>query len=310
MTTAYGWIEAEYSFSCKSMNVTLSNMSDRRNEFFDFVKKREALRLVKETGASWPWSDDQILNTYKFTNVKREFDRTTKWMRRFWTLPHHSRPAGEIIFNCGLFRYFGTVELAEAIGWQDKWVVKDISEKISKRVDSGHRVFTGAYIIPTLGKKEPKHIVVVRDILSSLWNNRDQLAEIAEKTQSWKQVGAHLSQLPGYGGTGFMVKELLQDVMQTPVLSNAVDRNTWCPAGPGARRGLNRVFMREFGARAPESKLLDEMINLFESRDSYLPATFPELELHDVQFQLCEFDKYERVRLGQGKPKAKYHYSD
>ena len=26
----------------------------------------------------------------------------------------------------------------------------------------------------------------------------------------------------------------------------------------------------------------------------------------DIQFQLCEFDKYERVRLGEGRPRAKY----
>ena len=32
----------------------------------------------------------------------------------------------------------------------------------------------------------------------------------------------------------------------------------------------------------------------------------PLLTAHDVQFCLCEFDKYERVRLGEGRPRALY----
>ena len=31
-----------------------------------------------------------------------------------------------------------------------------------------------------------------------------------------------------------------------------------------------------------------------------------DIELHDVQFQLCEFDKYERIRRGEGGRKTKY----
>ncbi len=45
---------------------------------------------------------------------------------------------------------------------------------------------------------------------------------------------------------------------------------------------------------------------LFQAASNHLPDYMPELELHDLQFQLCEFDKYERVRLGQGRLKAKY----
>ena len=79
------------------------NLSESVGRFFAFMIKREQIRLYKEAGEPWPWSDDQILNTYKFTNVKREDDRTTRWMREFWTGPNEDRPAGEIMFNCTLF---------------------------------------------------------------------------------------------------------------------------------------------------------------------------------------------------------------
>lgn len=276
------------------------------SRFFAFMTKREQLRLAKEKGVPWPWSDDDILNTYKFTNVKREHDRTTVWMRRHWTGPHENRPAGEIIFNCALFRYFGTMEFAAAVGWQDAYDPEKVIEAAERRHRAGLRVFTAAYIIPSLGIQRPKHEAVCRIILASVWNAREDLADTATQTRSWRAVADRLRQLPGFGGTGFLAKEVLQDVMQTPVLRHAADRNTWCPAGPGARRGLNRIYGRPLNQQVPEATALKEMLFLFEQAPAALPPFRPALDLHDIQFQLCEFDKYERVRLGEGRPKALY----
>jgi hypothetical protein len=39
-----------------------------------------------------------------------------------------------------------------------------------------------------------------------------------------------------------------------------------------------------------------------------LPTYVPMLEMRDIEHSLCEFDKYERVRLGQGRPRSKYTY--
>jgi len=281
-------------------------MTSPVDSFFAFMAAREQLRLTKEAGSAWPWSDNPILNTYKFTNVKREHDRTTRWMRQNWTNPNAHRPAGEIIFNCGLFRYFGTTEFASAVGWQQMWNEGRCIEIAESRAARGLRVFTGAYIIPTLGYRGPKASAVCRHILTPLWLRKEELAIIASDARSWEAVATELRTLPGFGGTGFMAKEVLQDVIHTPVLEKAGDINTWCPAGPGARRGLNRIYNRPISATVDEKSLLVEMMVLLKVSASKLPAFMPGLELHDIQFQLCEFDKYERVRLGQGKPKSRY----
>jgi 5-hmdU DNA kinase, helical domain len=283
-----------------------SSLPATADRFFAFMAAREQLRLRKEAGEPWPWSDDEILNTYKFTNVKREHDRTTRWMRKNWTGPHENAPSGEIIFNCALFRYFGTAEFAAAVGWQTSYNPEYVIEIARRRHQNGLPVFTGAYIIPSLGQRKPKHEAVCRVILGAVWKDREQLAEIAATTRSWRAVAVGLSRLPGFGGTGFMAKEVLQDVIQTRVLAGATDRNTWCPAGPGARRGLNRIFTRPVRAQIAEARALREMLALFAAAPTRLPSFMPSLELHDIQFQLCEFDKYERVRCGEGRPKALY----
>ncbi|MCI0561093.1 MAG: putative DNA base hypermodification protein [Nitrososphaera sp.] len=283
-------------------------MSSTAENFFQFMVKREKLRLRKESGASWPWSDDRILNTYKFTNVKREHDRTTRWMRRHWTGPNQNRPSEEIIFNCALFRYFGNTDFASALGWQHAWSAQRTVEIAQTWRQSGRQIFTGAYIIPTLGHRGPKHEAVCNLILTPLWNARKDIAYVSKETQSWRLTADAMRKLPGFGGTGFMTKEVLQDVMQTPVLRHAVDRNSWCPAGPGARRGLNRIHGRPIGKMLSEEQCLLEMRDLFDRAQTQMPVFMPELELHDIQFQLCEFDKYERVRLGDGRPKSRYKF--
>lgn len=284
-------------------------MLDRAEPFLLFMEKREALRLRKAEGSAWPWSEDWILNRYKFTNVKREHDRTTQWMRENWTTPHEDRPAGEIIFNCALFRYFGTSEFAQEIGWQIDWNPERVISLAARRQRVGERVFTGAYIVPTLGHKGAKAEAVVRFILDPLWRKREDIAAIAAATARWEMVASAMRALPGFGGTGFMTKEVLQDVMHTSVLRHAVDRDTWCPAGPGARRGLNRLHDRSLEASRPEALLIGEMIELLDAARRRLPSWMPALELHDVQFQLCEFDKYERVRLGEGRPRSLYRFN-
>lgn len=49
---------------------------------------RERIRVRRIQGHPWPWSLDDVLNNRRFTNVKREHDRTSKWMRQHFTDPH------------------------------------------------------------------------------------------------------------------------------------------------------------------------------------------------------------------------------
>jgi hypothetical protein len=38
------------------------------------------------------------------------------------------------------------------------------------------------------------------------------------------------------------------------------------------------------------------------------PKDWPKLEMRDVEHTLCEFDKYERVKAGEGQMRAKYDW--
>jgi hypothetical protein len=96
---------------------------------------------------------------------------------------------------------------------------------------------------------------------------------------------------------------------------------TWANPGPGANRGANRVFGRPFDTKNKREALIEEMRMLLSlSEDSDLwpqekmntkklwkyDHKWPTWEMRDVEHTLCEFDKYERVRLGEGRPRGVY----
>jgi hypothetical protein len=271
------------------------------------MNERELIRIKKEKGDPKPWTSDPILQQYKFTNVKREDDRTTRWMRQNWTNPNREAPLNVQLFNCALFRYFGTVEFAKEVGWQPTFDANHIKLTAAQMLHEGKKVFTGAYVITNGGIAAPKQHVVVDKYLAPLWHKSYEIAEIAKMTGSWRQTAEEMRKLPGFGGTGFMTKEVLLDAMQTPVLEDCNDRNTWCPIGPGARKGLNVVMCRDMNKSVPESQMLGEMIELLNIAPRHMAPHMPELELHDIQFSLCEVAKYHKVQTGIGRPRSMYN---
>ena len=106
----------------------------------------------------------------------------------------------------------------------------------------------------------------------------------------------------------FMSYEIVTDLRHTPLLNRAPDILTWANPGPGAMRGLNRMNGRDLVKKLPKQHYIREMRMLLavsEDRELW-PAEYPSLEMRDIEHSLCEYDKYERVRLGQGQPRNRF----
>ncbi len=137
-------------------------------DFYNWINERHAIYQRRVRGDQPPWTEDEILSKYKFTNPFRENDKVTIWMRNNWTKPHHNRPYEEMIFNCCLFRMIGTIEFADHHGWVTDWDPIFTKEVIKMRLSKGLRTFTGAYIITNQGLKAPKAEVVVDYFLTPI----------------------------------------------------------------------------------------------------------------------------------------------
>ena len=58
-------------------------LDDPVSAFFDFCREREKIRLSRENGDPFPWTDDPIFQKGRFLNVFREDDRGSKAILSF-----------------------------------------------------------------------------------------------------------------------------------------------------------------------------------------------------------------------------------
>jgi len=88
-------------------------------------------------------------------------------------------------------------------------------------------------------------------------------------------------------------------------LDSAIDLYSWAPMGPGSQRGLNRLYQRTISKKFTEERFNQE---LTEIRSILIDSNnkLKDLTLHDCQNIMCEFDKYQRVKTGEGKPRQNY----
>lgn len=282
-------------------------MESLLGSFFYWINERHAIYLAKAEGKPQPWTNDEILAKYKFTNPFRELDRTTVWMRNNLTIPNGGADIGDMIFNCCVFRMFGTMEMSEQLGWITDWQPEAVKTLARERLNRGLKVFTGAYIITNQGLKNPKEEIVCDMFLSPIWYNRHKLARICYETNSLEAAHTALKQYPGWGGGGFMAYEVVTDLNHTTVMPNPKDRYTWANAGPGAKRGLNRIHGRNLdkGSGIDWNK---EMKALLDIAPQYVSPYVLKMnvDMRTIEHSLCEWDKYQRVLLGQGKPRSLY----
>jgi hypothetical protein len=208
------------------------------------------------------------------------------------------------------------------MAWSDfaGWQFNDstILPLAERAIRDGIQIFTGAYVITNGGRAERKELVV-SEYLSQLWADAHTVVTTIEEERTWESGYNLLRQLPGFGGTGFMAKEVLQDYLlwmgyrndalkREPVETYIKDFYTFTPIGPGARRGLARVFQDPAPARTSHQVLASHLGALRAAvTDKFQQEFGLRLSAHDIQFCLCEFDKYERVRLGEGRPRSRYY---
>lgn len=270
-----------------------------------WVKEREQIRIRKESGAPQPWTDDPILRTYRFCNVRREDDRGTVWIRENIREPFADHP--NLWFMLCIARQINWPATLEELISKEAWPSNPafkpamISKVLMDRKARGEKVYTGAYMIsaPSI-KGANKQEFIAENVLGNVWNYKQHWTP----KQFYQELqGAHawLMQFKGWGP--FMAYQTVVDMRFTKILRDAPDRLTWAAAGPGTIRGLNRLHGRPLKQALSQKQALAEMAIIYSSIQQ---ITGVEMDFSDVPNALCETDKYLRVKQGEGKPRALY----
>ena len=268
--------------------------------FFYWITERHLIYRRRLAGEPWPWTKDEILKTYKFTNVFRELDRVTQeWHKR----RKLGAPLPELYFNTILFRFFNWPESYDAIGgWCKEWDEKRSARILRQRKKEGHKVVTGAYMITNMGRRGAKTDMMCK-ALTQIWKDRHEDLKVI-KGGTIEDAVWYMAQYPMVGR--FVAYEFATDMRYTRILGDAPDIDTWANAGPGCKRGLNRLHNRPIRTKPHNDQCVEEMRKLHAIQEKHLPKDFPHLEMRDIEHSLCEFDKYCRAKFGEGRPRSRY----
>lgn len=279
-----------------------------------WMQEREQIRLNRAAGKPWPWTKDPILQEYKFTNVFREFDRVTLHFMD-WVEPPFFGPKGKVIgtiqpgiywFNSIMYRIINWPDTMDDIGRIDNWPKqrRHFIRTMERRKLDRKQIYTGAYMITaemTVGLDKYVSTARTLDQAWKLCMGRTQWAGVTPTTVM--EIVKETSILPRVGQ--FIGYEVACDLTYLyPDL--APSGELWANPGPGAVRGLNRVWKRPLKSPIKEDAAIREMIQLhLMITQSGWPHERP-LNLRAIEHSLCEFDKYSRVLLGEGRPRSKY----
>lgn len=287
------------------------------NQFWHFAAERQKIFIDRQTQTMPPWTSDPILGAFKFTNVYRASDRVSQFLIRNVIYRGDQRPA-EVVFRILLFKLFNKIETWQLIERKlgsiaaAEFSVDRVSSILNRALDQGHRIYSGAYIMPAGGKtfntirKHDAHLQLLEFIL------RDRLSEKLLAASSLQGVFEILRSYPLIGD--FLAFQYAIDINYSEVTDFA--EAEFVAAGPGARSGLHKCFASLDGV--DEADVIRLVTENQEEEFSRRHISFPwlggrKLQLIDVQNVFCEIDKYARVAFPEasglsGRAKIKQRF--
>lgn len=268
--------------------------------FWYWIRERHSIWLKKEGGESPPWTSDPILQKYKFTNVFRENDRTSKWVADNWREPN--KYDEHCWFAMAVAILVNLPVTLEEIGYPVPYDRERCIAVCTERKKKGLKTYSGAYIINSPQGVE-RAVRIFTQTLQPMWDKRKEL--------HWRNFGTlrawHEALTQQYGLGSFLAAQIIAASKYLPGLTDVPDWWTFAAPGPGSMRGLNRLLERDVDASWSPDEWYHCAYLLWDATKEELPPEIGHnLHMQDLQNCLCEFDKYMRAKLGQGRPKTLY----
>lgn len=285
------------------------------DSYWRFAFLRQEIFHQRARAVPPPWTDDEILNEFRFTNAYRSADRVSQFLIRYvaYTGKQDRR---EVFFRVLLFKLFNRVStwtlLEDAFGElrAASFDVDAYDRVMGEAFNRGERLYSAAYIMPAAdrasARKHTTHLQLVHRMLA------DHLPERLGECGSMQEA---YSMLRAYGGIGdFLAYQLVTDLNYTVVLD--FSEMDFVQAGPGARSGLEKCFLDDDGLSAEDliRWTCDRQEAEFASRRlKFQDLWGRRLQLIDCQNLFCEVDKYARVahpgvasRAGRNRIKQRF----
>jgi hypothetical protein len=285
--------------------------------YWRFAAERQAVYLARLRRAPLPWTDDEVLQAHRFTNVFRAADKVSQFLiTEVQRGPTASLEPADVVFRTLLFKIFNREDT-----WQH--LERFVGPVTSRTYDfdryraaldqaaAAGPIYSAAYVMPPprLGedRKHANHLRLLEVMM------RDGVAETVTSASTLRSI---YKALVSYAGLGpFLAFQYTIDLNYSDIVP--FDENDFVVAGPGARDGIRKCFGHE--ASGIETEVIRYMVESQDEHFERLGLDFPglfgrPLHLIDAQNLFCEVDKYARVRHPEiagisGRSRIKQRYS-
>ena len=275
----------------------------KRPEVYDvywaFASRRHAAFEARLSGGVWPWSDDPILQKFKFCNVFRALDRVSQYLigEVAYGTDTTTTPLDRI-FQLVAFRTFSKIgtwrEVSTLLGGVPRLehlrsgAFEQALDEVKTRTGG---LYTGAFILCAtkafgFDDKHRNHVALFRHMFFD-----NACAERALDASSLEALVALLQSFPLMGP--FMAYQTAIDLNYSDLFS--FNENDYVQAGPGALRGLRKAFV-SLGDYSPSDAIrwmVDQQLDEFARLGLRFDGLFGRpLHAIDCQGLFCELDKY------------------
>lgn len=293
----------------------------KRQNIYDlywyFAYERQNIFIKKQNGEPSPWTNDPILQEYKFCNSYRVNDRVSQYLLKNIIYNGKTYSKEDMLFRILLFKLFNKESTWELLITKlgditlSNFDFNKYSKILTEAIEKNIKIYNDAYISCAnkaygYNHKHDNHLSLLKQIFII---DKSHLKILESKTM--QEAFNILKSYPLIGN--FMAYQLVTDINYSDIVNWREDEFTI--AGPGSLRGIKKCFI-DTGNKTNE-EIIEYMYEHQEEEFKRLNLNFKRignrpLQLIDCQNIFCELDKYCRVAfpdLKSNRTKIKKKYS-
>ncbi|REJ65785.1 MAG: hypothetical protein DWQ31_17165 [Planctomycetota bacterium] len=268
--------------------------------YWRFAAERQAVFHRRALGETPPWTDDEILREYKFTNAYRASDRVSQYLIRH-VIYEGDQSSEEVFFRTILFKLFNKIETWEMLSQElgpptyAEYSFERYDRILTRAIEGKRTIYSAAYIMPSGSKafgttrKHRSHLRLLEQMME------DNLPARIAEAPSMRKAFELLLSYPMIGD--FLAYQYVTDLNYSD-LTDFSEMEFVIP-GPGALDGIRKCFESLGGLS--ETDVIKVVAERQEAEFARLGLEFHSLwgrplQLIDCQNLFCEISKYARVK--------------
>lgn len=268
--------------------------------YWEFAVKRQNIFFNRMENKIFPWTDDDILKKFKFTNAYRASDRVSQYLIRNVIYREGDYTPEDVCFRILLFKLFNKVETWEYLENNlgeisiKTYNFERYNRLLMQKIENNERIYSAAYIMPSgkscfgFDKKHQNNLKLLEHMM------RTKLSKKIAKAKSLKELYEILLSYPTLGS--FLAFQFAIDINYSELCD--FSEMSFVVAGPGAKNGILKCFGNLKGFKYEDiiKYVSERQEEEFDKRNLEFKSLFGRrLQLIDCQNLFCETDKYARV---------------